>query len=194
MSIKRTNSTDSEFKIEINKDSRKKLRNKKAEGLFGMSFSMIFSIILIVFFIIVAFIAIRAFLNVQKCTQIGIFFSGLEDSVKEAMNCGTSCSFAYNATLPSGVEYVCTVNLSASFPFNANNIEKGIWEYVQNGAVSNIKNNIYLYSPSKAYCSNFKQIKYIDISSKNPNCIKVIGGKVSINIERKFEKPLVYLS
>ena len=62
-----------------------KSKGKKAE-VFGMSFGMIFSIILIAFFIVIAFIGIRYILNWQKQTQIGLFLRDLQEEVNDAWN------------------------------------------------------------------------------------------------------------
>ena len=100
------------------------MKNKRGEGVFGLSFSMIFSIILIIFFIIVAFIAIRAFLNMQKTMQISSFFDELQYNVDVAWNSDSS-DFVFNYTLPSGVEYVCFVNLTEKTK-NPNSYEEAI--------------------------------------------------------------------
>jgi len=55
-------------------------RGKKAQEVFGMSFGVIFSIILIVFILVVAGIAINHFLGLKKCTQLGLF---IEDFANE---------------------------------------------------------------------------------------------------------------
>jgi hypothetical protein len=169
-----------------------KEKNKRAE-IFGMSFSMIFSIILIVFFIISAFIAIRTFLNYQKCSQIGLFVNDLKDKVDEAFNSDSS-SFVFSAGLPSGVEYACFINASAEFPTNANNIEKNIFNFVKTYEPLNFKDNFYFYAPKKNYCIKWSNIKNVELAIHNPICFKVVNGKASIKIERQFDKPLVMVS
>jgi hypothetical protein len=170
------------------------LRNKKAQGIFGLSFGMIWSIILIVFFIISAFIGIRAFLNYQKNATIGLFMDGLQSRINEAWNSQSIQNFRYNSTLPGGVEYVCFINLSATTPKNASNIEKSIFEDITSGAVDYSK-NFYIYAPGKDYSIKWANIKHVDLSQKNPICIQVLsGGKVSIKMERNFEDPLVSVS
>jgi len=170
------------------------LESKNSQGIFGLSFGMIWSIILIVFFIISAFIGIRAFLNFQKNATIGLFMDGLQSRINEAWNSQSIQNFRYNSTLPGGVEYVCFINLSATTPKNASNIEKSIFEDITGGAVDYSK-NFYIYAPDKDYSIKWANIKHVDLSQKNPICIEVLsGGKVSIKMERNFEDPLVSVS
>ena len=87
------------------------LKSKRGEGVFGMSFSMIFSIILIIFFIMAAFMAIRFFMNFQKKSQVGFFLDDLQNSIDKAWQ-GQESSFNFEKALPSGIDYVCFINLT----------------------------------------------------------------------------------
>ncbi|MDP1729011.1 MAG: hypothetical protein Q8L27_02300, partial [archaeon] len=60
--------------------------------------------------------------------------------------------------------------------------------------VQNFKANVYLYSPEKDYGINWKEIKYINTTEKNPNCVLVKNGVATIKIERKYEGYSVYVS
>jgi len=174
----------------------KLLKSKSAEGILGMSFSMIFSIILIIFFIMIAFIAIRAFLNWQRCAQVGLFFEDLDGQVKRAMN-SNGMSTRFNYSLPSGIQYVCFFNMTSLNTLgvqNGNAIEISIWDYIKGNENRDYSKTAYIYSPGKRFCNlAFKEIKYLDFSSKNINCIKVINNKVSILVEKRFENPTVSL-
>jgi len=44
-------------------------KQKRSQQILGLSFGMIFSIFLIIFFIMIAFIVIKQFLGVQDCTK-----------------------------------------------------------------------------------------------------------------------------
>jgi hypothetical protein len=173
--------------MKLNKISLKK--SKKSQGVFGLSFGMIWSIILIVFFVIAAFIGVRAFLNYQKNAIIGIYLGDLQTHINEAWN-SQSASFWFNSTLPSGVQYICFINTTDSAR-NASNIEKELFQDILLGAVDYTK-NFYIYAPNKDYATKWANIKHVDLTKKNPICIKVLsGGKIAVWIERKFEEPLV---
>lgn len=168
------------------------LNSKKAQGgIFGLSFGMIWGIILIVFFFVAAFIGIRAFLNYQKNALISLFIEDFQLKVNEAWN-SQSASFRFNSTLPAGVQYICLVNLSSQ-AHNSSNIEQDIFTEITGGAFDYSK-NLHIYAPEKDYSVKWANIKHIDLSKRNPICIKVSGGKVSIKIERNFEDNLVSVS
>jgi len=153
---------------------------------------MIVSIILIVFFIASAFMGIKYFLNYQKCSSIGFFLDDLQNKVDEAWY-AQSADYNFTSSLPAGIEYVCFVNLTSPIK-NANDAEKSLYDIIQGGAIGDFSKNIYLYAPSKDYCIKWKTIKHIDLSEKNPICMKVFKGKVNINIQRDYSSPLVRVS
>ena len=170
-----------------------KLKNKRADGVFGLSFSMIFSIILIVFFIVTAFVAIKFFLGWQKKVMIGTFFDSLESKVKEALNSG-SADMTKKYSLPDGVKDVCFIDLNRP-KLDANTDEKNIYDDVfSHGGVNNFKNNVYIYAPNTDYGLSWKTIKNINTTAKNPTCVPVKNGIVSLRIQRKPEGYSVYVS
>lgn len=169
------------------------IRNKRSQSVFELSFSMIFSIILIIFFIIAAFVAVRFFLSWQDKVKIGQFFDSLDSKVKEVLNSGSADEIK-KYSLPSGIDSVCFIDLNMP-PINANTDEKNIYSYIYNqGSVQNFKNNVFLYSPTTNYGLNWKTITNINTTAHNPICAKVKGGIVSIRLQRKPEGYSVYVS
>ena len=167
------------------------LKSKRSQGVFGLSFGTIWGIILIVFFIVGAFFGIRAFLDYQKCTSIGMFFNGLQSDVNRAWNSQDS-NFRYNSSLPAGSEYVCFLNVTGSVK-NANAIETTLYDTIKNAGWA-LGNNAYLYAPSKDFCTKWTSIKHLNLTDHNPICAKVVKNMVSIKVEKKFEENLVRLS
>lgn len=164
-------------------------KNKKAQEVMGMSFNMIFSIMLIVFFIVVAFIVIKQFMVSQNDTQIGMFIDKVKTTVDKAFYSNDANTLPVNATLPAGVEYVCFANMTAAVK-NASAIDKLIYNGIRNSSWD-AKKNFYIYAPSKDFAIKSLEIKFIDLSLKNPICIPVKNGKVSFKIDRRFENPYV---
>ena len=167
--------------------------NKRAEGVFGMGFGMIFSIILIVFFIVVAFIAIRSFLDTQKCAQIGIFKDNFQSEVTKTWpNTG---EFDFKGRLPAQIKYVCFADLSKPITATgiAGNIGRELGVYQGNIA------NMFLY-PVESTCNMaYHEIEHLNIakiisSNKNPYCIVVDDGNINIHITKKFGENLVSVS
>jgi hypothetical protein len=168
--------------------NKKKEMNKSAQGMFGMSFSMIFSIILIILFMVIAFIVIRSFLATKDCAMIGRFYSDFEEKVNLAWNDQES-SFEFTRSLPANVDYICF--------YNKTNQLKG--EYKEIGddleTFGDKKHNLFLF-PRDAGCEMpSKDLKHVDIdkitASNNPNCIKVVNSKILLTIDKRFNERLV---
>jgi hypothetical protein len=163
-------------------------RGRKAQETIGMSFGTIFSIILIIFFIIVAFIAIRYFLELRSCTEISSFVNELQSGIDTAWNSQKS-DFEFKSNLPSGIKQVCFFNYSKSL--SKGDISEEISFY------SNLENNLYLYPQAKA-CDipsfTLKHINLLEITKiKNPYCIPVENGKIIIRIQKSFDSAQVTL-
>lgn len=165
------------------------IKNKKGD-VFGMSFSMIFSILLIIFFIAAAFVAIKFFLNFSGRAQVGLFFSDLRDEVSSIWQSQNAVGYTFNSTLPSGIDYVCFANFSAPAA-NSNSWEESLLYEVKRGKSGLLNKNIVLYPPSKAYDLGYNQIEKIKLPDSNPYCIEVKDGKVSITLDKTFDDALV---
>ena len=177
---------------EMNKkgDSRF-FRHKKGSGIFGMGFGMIFSIILIVFFVIVAFIAIKAFMDTQRCAQIGLFITDLQEEVDKTWNPQKS-DFEFKSRLPNKIKYVCFADLSEDISSTGivGNIGRELGVY--QGYIA----NMFLYPTEPACNMVFHEIDHIDMDKitsekKNPYCISVDGGVIKIPIKKDFNEKLV---
>ncbi len=164
---------------------------KKAEGVFGMTFSMMFSILLIVFFVVAAFIAIRFFLSFQRTAEIGLFYEELQADVDEAWR-ANSAEINFNSTLPSGIEYACFMNLSAD-ALAADAKEKEIYDYLKFSGAS-WKVNFALWPQDRVGELGYKEIKNVNLPDSNPYCIAVKGRAVNIRIEKKFGEALPRVS
>jgi len=159
---------------------KKKGREKKAQEIFGLSFGMIFAVILIIFFVIIAIIVIEKLICMRDCAKTGIFFSELNNKVKDAFNSGDMTS-NYSIDLPSNVEAVCFANLTEDFK----GTNKAIGEEL---ATYNTEDNLFLYAP-KNTCCNFisYNIQHLDLekitASENPFCIKLTRGKGDLIVD-----------
>jgi hypothetical protein len=159
-------------------------KNKKAQGVFGLSFSVIFSIFLIIFFIIIAFLVIRSFLGTQKCAQVAIFAEDFQNEVKKAWNSPLQIS-TFKGRLPSNLDYVCFANFSRN--------KNLVGEYKEIGEDLSIYEgrnaNLFLYPIENTCDLPYHNIKYLDlaniISEKNPYCIEV-DGNVDIKIQKEL--------
>lgn len=161
---------------------------RKAQQSIGMSFGIIFSIILIIFFLLIAFIAIRAFLGTKDCTQVGIFLGDFEKEIANTWN-SQGVSTDFKRTLPTSIEYVCFTDFNKNPKGEFNYVYDGIIYYKGSGA------NLFFYPKDSACKTPYKTIKYLDMESitelENPYCIPVESGIIRINIEKGFNDRLV---
>ncbi len=172
-----------------------KVRNKnwlkKAQETVGMSFGMIFSILLMIVFIVVAFIAIRAFITTSQCAKIGIFIDDFQTKVNQAWNSQKS-SFEFRGVVPTKIEYVCFANLSQE--------SRGEFKEIMDdyGFYGGNNENFFFYPQGEACKMAYYPIKHLNIefltNTLNPYCIKVEGGVVRLKIDKGFNQRLVIVS
>jgi uncharacterized protein (UPF0333 family) len=165
---------------------KKRGKNKKAQ--FQISFGMIFSIILIIAFIAVAFYVIRVFLNMKNCGLIGRFYQEVQESVTNAYR-SPATSQKISSMLPSSVEYVCVIDLNQ----NAKGSKSNIYDML-----SLVNKNFVIYPKTK--CSGFGGTDLTNLNmqgitaSENPFCIKVEGGKINLKVEKDIYEKLVRIT
>ena len=171
----------------MTKRGLRNLNGKKAQGIMGMPFSVIFSIILIAIFLAVAIYAIIHFMGIKKCTEVGLFIDDFEREIDSAWN-SQSSSKTFTSSLPSRIQYICFADLNedaniATF--------REIHEKLQEN--SDYSDNMFFY-PQETDCIESKKIKHIDYGSDNPYCIEVKNGKIEIKLEKGFSDALVKVS
>lgn len=171
---------------------KKRMKSTKAQNVLGMPFSVIFSIILIVFFIVIAFIVIRAFLDSKNCAQEGIFIDNLKEDVKKAWNEAKN-EFTFKADLPTGIDYVCFVDFESNLkgPHSNDDVAWNIGVYTDSGS------NLVFYPREKGCNMPHHFIDHLDIEAittvENPYCISVVDGKINIRIIKEYNDRLVRL-
>lgn len=140
---------------------------KRGQSNIGMPFGMIFSIFLIVVFFVVAFIAVRAFLDVGDSSSIGLFYEELQDSVDAAWQ-SQSSQRTFEVSLPSSVKMVCFANLSKP--------SRGASDEFRELEIFDIyDSNVFLLPLSASEGLERKRIDHLDIdritSVRNPYCV-----------------------
>ena len=142
-----------------------------------LSFGMIFSIILIIFFIVFAFYAIQKFLVIGNTAKIAGFTGQLESDIDKMWR---------------GIEYICFADYNA--------VKKGPKTsfYDELNQVYFESENFFFYPVGSSEMLNSKEIKHIDIEKitkdENPYCIKNIEGKIEITIKKDFGEALVAIT
>ncbi len=163
-------------------------RDKK--GAMEMSFGMIFSIILIIFFLTFAFFGIKTFLGVQETAKTTKFLSDFNADVEQVWK-SAQTSQEKEYFLPSKREKVCFADFSA--PKQGADI--GIYDELKRAYYG--KENMIFY-PVNFDGVESTQIKYIDIGkitiSQNPFCISNVDGKVKLRLTKDFSDALVTIT
>lgn len=156
---------------------RKQKLGKDKKGDMSLPFGLIFSIILIVVFIVIAFIAIKYFLNIGDCSKVGQFYDNLQQKVDSAWRSQLS-EFEYDISVPSGVSKLCFANASAA---SLGNVTKADYTAIRRYSVYDA--NTFLLPSEKTCNMPYKQINHINLSAiigtKNPYCIDV-ANKITI--------------
>lgn len=166
------------------------MKNKKAQEIFGMSFGTIFSIIIIVFIISVAFFAIRHFVGLSKCTNIGLFYDDLREEVKDAWT-STSGRYRDEFTLKlpksgifgTGIQYVCFGKLSGATGSGT------ISEQNKNSLIDDFdydpagNYNVFMYPPNVG-CDQSLSAIYLKCGSSD-----CVNTKIS-DVDQFFCKPI----
>ena len=158
----------SELKIPTRPNLR---RNLNKRGQMKLSFGMIFSIILIIIFIVFAFYAISKFIGMQRIAQVGQFVDCLQSDVDKMWK-GTQGSQEAEYSLPKKIKEVC---------FTDDEYE-----------------NLFFYPEGSSEGFNSIEIKHIDIEkiteNENPFCIQNTDGKVKMIVKKGFGEELVMIT
>lgn len=158
-------------------------------GAMELSFGMIFSIILIIFFIGFAFYVITSFLDLGDDAKIGSFKNSFQEDIDKAWK-GYQSSEEEIYNLPKDIEKVCIIDLSEE---GESDIYKEIYRFSDSQ-----ESNLFFY-PFMDLEIKELIIEHIDIKDitdeENPYCFDVEDGKVNIIIkkERNSENNLVDL-
>ncbi|MFA5061139.1 MAG: hypothetical protein WC494_02400 [Candidatus Pacearchaeota archaeon] len=157
--------------------------DKKAQQTMSMPFGIIFAIFLIVVFVVVAFFAIKGFLDIGESSEVGLFYQDLQEAIDRARSSQTS-EFEFEINLPKEVEFICFANLSAKITANT---EK--YELIEMYKV--YEANVFLLPPESAD-SPWKNLDNINITKitekQNPYCVP---SSKNLVIKKSFYDRLV---
>ena len=167
----------------------KKIGDKKAQGVFGMPFVVIFSIILIVVFLAVAIYVIIHLVDIGECSKVKLFIEDFETDVKNSWLAEKGSTRTFSSILPSYIKHVCFADLTKDA--DAASEFKDIHNELKEDGDDT--DNMFFYPTGKSCIASVK-IQHIDphLEENNPNCIPVVNGKVEIKLEK--EENLVKVS
>jgi len=140
----------------------------KKRAQLKISFGMIFSIILIIVFLAIAFYGIKFFLNMQKDMQIKQFESSLQGDVNK-MQKSTKGTVNPEYVLPKKIKQVCFKDEEDENLFFESD------DFIEPVKIKNI---------------NIEKI----IEQENPFCIENIDGKINLTIKKDYGELLVMIT
>lgn len=162
--------------------------NKRAQQ--KLSFGMLFSIMLIIMFLIFAFYVILKFINFQKYSKTALFVNGLQEDIDKMWKAPQG-SKTQKYSLPGEVLLVCFVDFNSA-PNNKQELYSEA-ELVSGGG----KNNLFVSPIGASKGFDSAELEHIDIKEiikeKNPYCIENKNNKVEISISKDYSDKLVSL-
>lgn len=161
----------------------------KKRGQFQLSYGMIFSIILIVCFIVVAFIAINFFLKMGCSSDEVNLIKNFQDKVDEIWSGGGIEGYTFREIIGEncGIKEICFYNSGKDY--TTSEVD---YMFMTKTDSSGKEHNFYLYPQRKAKIPSV-YIKHINIENlaKNPYCIKIEEGKIEIKLNKGIRESLV---
>lgn len=158
-------------------------------GQINLSFGMIFSIILIVVFIVFAFYAIGKFLDIQKSAKTAQFIQSLETDVDKMWR-SSQGSQEVEYSLPSSVEHICFADFDSPVVPQS---KKEIYDEFR--FVYFEDENMFFYPVGSSGGLDSTKITNIDVvgitNNENPYCIPTENGKVKLTIRKGLDETLV---
>lgn len=156
-------------------------------GLFEMSFSMIFSIILIVVFIALAgYVIFKLVIPVKECAETELFFKDLQNYITEAWQADEHQDiFSNKGALPPAIKFVCFGNFS-QIPSQE---DKDKFEVLK--GYNERTKNVFLYPPEKVCTDSPSSTKLAHIRTNSFFCVPIENGKIKVKTEGKLGQPVL---
>ena len=162
----------------------------QTKGAMEMSFGMIFSIILIIFFLSFAFFGIRTFLGVQDTAKTSKFLNDLQSDVEQVWK-SSQTSQEKEYFLPGKKVQVCF----ADFSVDKRGGKAQIYDELKRAYYGD--ENLVFY-PVVFGESESSEIIYLNLTriteNENPFCIENVDGKVRLRLTKDFTDSLVTIT
>jgi len=171
----------------------KSLKKEKKAQIMGMSFEMIFAILLTAIFLFAAIFAIKHFIDLKNCSDTVSYFSNLQSKIDEVWSSEYTKNTYFSG--PTALTAICFVNVSLGKNIgtqqNKELIEQ-IWAKAKDYESSSF--NVFLWPTAKAKACGvpvYKTIQHISLPTQNPLCFFNSQGMIKINLEKGYDDSLV---
>ncbi|MEK6926836.1 MAG: hypothetical protein AABX11_00235 [Nanoarchaeota archaeon] len=149
----------------------------KKSGQLELSFSMIFSIIIIIATISVAFYFISKFMTTGKCTSLGIMKEDIQAEIDKVWASPFGVE-TYIGSPGSGIEKLCIGDLDKA-GIKYSTIREDLDTYSSPG------DNFYMYPPEKACQGSMAAGRLNHLMVGNFTCFDVKDGKVELKMSKE---------
>ena len=158
-----------------------------------LSFGMIFSIILIIIFLVFAFYVIGKFLDMKGSVEAGKFIGSLQTDVDKMWKSSQgSYSNPDGYFLPTKVEAVCFADYLSDKRGKDSDKYRTLKQSYDN------EQNIFFYPVGSGQGLDSAKIEHLNIEkiteNRNPFCIESSKGKISLTITKNFDDSLVVVA
>ncbi len=158
------------------------------KGQLQISFGMIFSIILIIATVAVAFYVISYFIKLGNNVSCKLYYTDLQDRITVAWN-GELSNEVFSESLPSGVSEVCFGYLNQS---TRSSSDASVQESLR--AYPSAKSNLFFY-PRGSTCNDGNFAYHLThVKDSAFFCVKVVKGKARVTINKGTKDALVNLN
>ncbi len=154
------------------------MRGKKG---FELSFSVIFSIIVIAAILAVAFYTIGYFLKLKNCTELGLYARDFQSKIDDAWN-ADSVNDLFTGFVPSGVDEVCVGDLEEA---GIGTRDSALKRFQGTGA------NLFYYPVPSSCDLRYGKLEHVQFPSFT--CVEVIEGKAGFKIVKGSYDNLVFV-
>ena len=152
------------------------IKNKKAQ--IQMSFTMIFSIIIIIATLAVAFYVIKTFVWTSECAKIQSFYEEMREDVDKVWRSAASQE-RINAEISGSVEWICVGDASLLDRTKYAEQYEALRRYSRNG------DNLFVYPIPEGCDPEVVSYKMQNVNIESPFCIESKNNKVSMLLTKE---------
>lgn len=153
-----------------------------------LSFSVIFSIVIIVATLAIAGYIIVKFLNTDSNTECKLYVQDLQTKINQVWAADGSSSYVFSESVPSAVKQLCFGLLNqTSLGTSEDTIKQNISNYV-------FPNNNMFYYPRNSCGGNNFYYNLQHIATDGFFCVNIVKGKASVRLSKGSFDVLVKLS
>jgi len=162
----------------------------RKRGQFQIGFGMIFSIILIVAFLVVAFIAIKSFLGVSCSIETGNFLKDLDFEITRIWKGSGESSVKEFKVNGCDFDYVCLYDVDSDAGGQYGNFVNDFRIFTGDEG----DHNVYFY-PRKSSDVPSTLIEHVNMElPSNPLCFQKVNNIIKIRLSKNSNEALVSLS